>query len=235
MQIKQLLQQVMQSLATPSDAAAMASTKTPQAAITQAQQATLQSVFNALTSQLQNPPSQPQHFNPAPLTSQLNVPAQTVTAVTQQLEQLLLRVTERATDTVQPPPTKQAQTALVNRMVEQMVRSDARISLPTPMPSAQTDVLSRPASTSIALAQLPQPLRQAVTEQLQQWLGQWVKAAQSQATQAQASPPRLTQLPVQIEAVSVKQGQLVMQLTITPRTTSEVSVPFPKNTVCQSD
>ena len=226
MQIKQLLQQVMQSLATPSDAAAMASTKTPQAAITQAQQTTLQSVFNALTSQLQNPPSQPQHFNPAPLTSQLNVPAQTVTAVTQQLEQLLLRVTERATDTVQPPPTKQPQTALVNRMVEQMVRSDARISLPTPVPSAQTDGLSRPASTSIALAQLPQPLRQAVTEQLQQWLGQWVKAAQTQPSQAQASPPRLTHLPVRIEAISVKQGLLVMRLTITPRTTSEVSVPL---------
>lgn len=228
MQIKQLLQQVMQSLATPSDAAAMASTKTPQAAITQAQQTTLQSVFNALTSQLQSPPSQPQQFNPAPLTSQINLPAQTVTAVTQQLEQLLLRVTERATDSAQPPPTKQAQTALVNRIVEQIMRSDARISLPTPMPAAQTEVVNRPTTTPLALAQLPQPLRQAVTEQLQQWLGQWVKAAQTQPSQAQASPPRLTQLPVRIEAVSVKQGQLVMQLTITPRTTSEVSVSLPQ-------
>lgn len=221
MQIKQLLQQMMQSLATPSNSATTAALNTPQAAVSQAQQNAMQSVFNALTTQLNSPTPQPQQFNTAPVNSQLNITPQTLAAVKQQLEQVLLRATGEA----QRPISPKAQSALISRIVEQIMRSDARISMPpqqqgsaTPSPSA-----SAPNNLTVPLTQLPQPMRQAVSEQLQHVLTQWVKVSQTQAT---ATPSPLTPLPVQINAMKVSRGQLVMQLQTPSKTVSEVSVPL---------
>ncbi|OIM99570.1 hypothetical protein BFR57_03110 [Idiomarina sp. MD25a] len=221
MQIKQLLQQMMQSLATPSNSATTTALNTPQAAVSQAQQNAMQSVFNALTTQLNSSTPQPQQFNPAPVNGQLTITPQALAAVKQQLEQVVLR----ATGDAQPPVTPKAQSAVISRIVEQLMRSDARISVPLRQQGQMTASPSSNVSNKIAvpLTQLPQPIRQAVSEQLQQVLTQWVKVAQAKST---ATPSALTPLPIQINAIKVSQGQLTMQLQTPSKVVSEVSVPL---------
>ena len=219
MQIKQLLQQAMQSLTTSSDKAAQTSAHTPLAKVDQAQQHARQSLFNALTSQLSSSVPQPRSFGAAQVNAQLQLPAGTASTIQQQVEQLALR----ASGQNQPPLGAKAQHTAVMRLVERILQSDATLRLPS-----STNPTQSPATTSsgatIALRDLPPALQKALTESLGQQLSQHVKVAANRQNSVSSTP--LNPLSMTLTAVKIDQAQLILQLQSSARVVSDVRVPI---------